>query len=453
MITGKYLIELGIKPSKFFKETMEFANSGDYNDEEIINFHELILPKEKVYVSHEEPIFYHRNIKADSKLEQENIDSVIKQMDIVMKTPTIITGAIMPDACPVGENQIPVGGIAVAKNAIHPSFHSADICCSVMSTNLGKIDPKLVLDASFSTTHFGTGGRKEHGGWSNLLYDNKSLTERIQNNFFTSDYIEKAAMHLGTQGDGNHFLFVGISKNTGDTHIVTHHGSRGFGAGVYKKGMSVAKKLTGKNQVNPWIPFDEVEGVMYWDALQIIRDWTKLNHEAIHNRILNKLKTPYIDRFWNEHNFVFKEGDLFYHAKGATPLEDKFVPDSVNGLRLIPLNMSQPVLVVKGNKTENNLGFAPHGAGRNLSRTAHKKLHLNKTNEEIFAHETKNLDIRFFSRNIDISELPSAYKNAENVKQQIIDFNLGEIIDEIEPYGCIMAGEMKFNRQWKKNKK
>ena len=44
-------------------------------------------------------------------------------------------------------NLIPVGGIAVTKNAIHPSMHSADICCSVMMTNLGNVSPKMVLDA------------------------------------------------------------------------------------------------------------------------------------------------------------------------------------------------------------------------------------------------------------------------------------------------------------------
>ena len=54
-------------------------------------------------------------------------------MQTLMKTPTIVDGAIMPDACPAGPNgTIPVGGVAVAKNAIHPGMHSADICCSVM---------------------------------------------------------------------------------------------------------------------------------------------------------------------------------------------------------------------------------------------------------------------------------------------------------------------------------
>lgn len=186
--------------------------------------------------------------------------------------------------------------------------------------------------------------------------------------------------------------------------------------------------------------------------MQIVRDWTKLNHTTIHNATAEKLDVIPFDRFWNEHNFVFKDGDLFYHAKGATPLDDKFVPDSKNGLRLIPLNMSQPVLIVKGNTTENNLGFAPHGAGRNISRGQHKRNNAHKTIEQIFSEETKGLDIRFFSNNVDISELPSAYKNADMVKKQMSEFGLGEVIDEIMPYGCIMAGDWEKDAHWRKKK-
>ena len=258
-----------------------------------------------------------------------------------------------------------------------------------------------------------------------------------------------AKSHMATQGDGNHFSFVGISKTTGQTILVTHHGSRGFGSNLYSIGMKTAIKF--KKRIAPkvddklsWIPYDTLEGENYWEALQIVREWTKMNHETLHNATAEKLQTNILNRFWNEHNFVFKDGDLFYHAKGATPLDDKFVPDSKNGLRLIPLNMSQPVLIVRGNTTENNLGFAPHGAGRNLSRTAHKNLNNNKTVDEIFKEETKNLDVRFFSNEIDISELPSAYKNANSVREQMKKFNLGEIIDEIIPYGCIMAGNSKY---------
>jgi len=237
--------------------------------------------------------------------------------------------------------------------------------------------------------------------------------------------------------------------------MVTHFGSRGFGAALYKQGMAIAEKF--RKELSPrtiarnaWIPYETEEGKLYWEALQIIREWTKLNHTVLHDATLHKLGVEMQLRFWNEHNFVFKDGDLFYHAKGATPLDDKFVPDSYNGLRLIPLNMREPVLVVKGITTETNLGFSPHGAGRNISRSQHKRDKSHKTIEEIFHEETQGLDVRFHSRRIDISELPSAYKNAENVKNQIIKFGLGEVVDEILPYGCIMAGHQE--EFWRKNK-
>jgi RNA-splicing ligase RtcB len=280
----------------------------------------------------------------------------------------------------------------------------------------------------------------------------------LNNQFLKNEKsLHLAKTHLGTQGDGNHFLFVGISKLTGETMMVTHHGSRGFGANLYKAGVKVAERFTKEispntNSKNAWIPFDTDEGQSYWEALQIVREWTKLNHTTIHNATAEKLEADVLDRFWNEHNFVFKDGDMFYHAKGATPLDDKFVPDSQDGLRLIPLNMSQPVLIVKGKTSENNLGFAPHGAGRNISRGQHKRNNAHKTIEEIFVEETQGLDIRFFSKNIDISELPSAYKNAETVKHQMQEFGLGEVIDEIMPYGCIMAGDCKNDAPWRKNR-
>lgn len=448
MINGNNLIELGFKPGKWFKTAIEFANLNNLTDESLVNYLNEVSPK---YIEpFNEPLKYHQNIKAESEDEQSNLESVISNMNEIMKTPTVVDGAIMPDACPTREYEIPVGAIVVTKNAIHPSMHSADICCSVMMTNLGMISPKLVLDAAHSVTHFGGGGRIEFSELPN------NLTEQIlENNFLNTEIsLNLAKSHLGTQGDGNHFLFVGMSRNTGETIIVTHHGSRGFGAHLYSNGMKIANKFRldispNTYEKNAWIPYDTNEGKDYWQALQIVRQWTKLNHETIHNATFQKLNINPVERFWNEHNFIFKESDLFYHAKGATPLTNKFVPDSKNSLRLIPLNMSEPVLIVKGDVNNNNLGFAPHGAGRNTSRGLHKRNNSHKTIEQIFYEETKNLDIRFFSNHIDISELPSAYKNAETVKNQMKEFGLGEVIDEIIPYGCIMAGDWEIDAPWK----
>ena len=149
---------------------------------------------------------------------------------------------------------------------------------------------------------------------------------------------------------------------------------------------------------------------------------------------------------------MFKQGDLFYHAKGATPLNDAFLPDSI-GLKLIPLNMSEPVLIVSGETTAGNLGFAPPGAGRNLSRGKHKKTKEHLTTEEVFEAETAGLDVRFFSGEVDITELPSAYKNAATVRAQMEEFGLGRVQDEVMPFGCIMAGDWKKNAPWKKKRR
>jgi RNA-splicing ligase RtcB len=451
MITGKDLIDMGFTPNNTFKQALAYANANNLSGEALRDYMVSIQP---VHIEpHTNPVGFHMNIRPESDEENENIQTVIRDMNELMLTPTLQAAAVMPDACPTGSGQIPVGGIVVAKNAIHPSMHSADICCSVMMTNFGKTKPKDVLDAAHSITHFGGGGRDE---FSTLP---EELEFNMRNNMFLKNDVSLnlAKSHLGTQGDGNHFLFIGVSKKTGDTMMVTHHGSRGFGANLFKTGMIAAENFrkrispkTTKN--NAWIPYDTDEGTAYWEALQIVRSWTKLNHTTLHDATSEKLLVSPSDRFWNEHNFVFKDNDLFYHAKGATPLADKFVPDNNHGLRLIPLNMSQPVLIVKGDTTHNNLGFAPHGAGRNVSRTQHKRNNAHKTINDIFSEETDGLDIRFFSNNIDISELPSAYKNAHTVRSQMEEFGLGNVVDEIIPYGCIMAGDWELNAPWKRKK-
>ena len=53
-----------------------------------------------------------------------------------------------------------------------------------------------------------------------------------------------------TQGDGNHFFFAGDLD--GKTVIVTHHGSRGLGADLYKRGKARVERLT--RQIAPQVP-------------------------------------------------------------------------------------------------------------------------------------------------------------------------------------------------------
>lgn len=161
-------------------------------------------------------------------------------------------------------------------------------------------------------------------------------------------------------------------------------------------------------------------------------------------------------RRWNEHNFVFREedadGSLFWHAKGATPIHDPLLPDT-DGVQIVPLNMAEPVLFVRGTRNATNLGFAPHGAGRNTSRTTHRKRLAGRADADVFAEETAGLDVRFWCGRTDVSELPSAYKDAAGVQADMARFGLAEVVDRVLPHGSIMAGDREQDAPWKARKR
>jgi RNA-splicing ligase RtcB len=326
----------------------------------------------------------------------------------------------------------------------------------MFGTNFGDADPKSVLDAMHKITHFGQGGRKGN----DVAILPPHLEEMLNSgNIFLSDRRTQlqAREHMMTQGDGNHFAFVGTSEVTGQTWLITHHGSRGFGASVYKAGMQIAEKFRAEicptiDPVNAWIPADTPQGITYWQALEIVREWTKVNHSMLHDAVSKELGAEKLYQRWNPHNFVFcdpADPSLYWHAKGATPVNPAFSQDT-DGVQIIPLNMGEPILFV-GNTGSNDHGFAPHGAGRNMSRTNHKRAMAGETDQQIFNRETKGIDARFWCGKTDISELPSAYKSATLVQEQMKIFDLARVVDRILPYGSIMAGDI--DAPWRKGKK
>lgn len=467
-VTGKTLIDLGFQPAPWFSDVLQEASEKGLSVSQaakLAQSHVDAIEKAEAERRAREiplrdtPAPYQVNITADNEAEAENFAAVRATFDELMRTPTLEAGAIMPDACPAGPlGTIPVGGVVAARNAIHPGMHSADICCSMTATLFEDADPSELMDAIHSVTHFGPGGRSRDS--------ETPLPEELREAFARNPFLKdpkiqsRARSDFTTCGDGNHFNYVGISEQTGKVALVSHFGSRGPGALLYKAGMKVAKEF--RDQISPetldgnaWIPTDTQEGKDYWDALQIIREWTKQSHAHLHDLAAKAMGGVVADRLWNEHNFCFREEDdagvLIWHAKGATPIHNPLLPDT-DGVQIVPLNMAEPILFVKGERHEENLGFAPHGAGRNYSRTQHKRLMGEETDQEIFDRETDGIDARFFCGKIDISELPSAYKNAERVQQDMERFGLCEVVDRIMPYGAIMAGDWEANAPWRKKK-
>lgn len=102
--------------------------------------------------------------------------------------------------------------------------------------------------------------------------------------------------------------------------------------------------------------------------------------------------------------------------------------------------MAAPILLVLGADQAEFLSFAPHGAGRNFSRSALRRQHRGQDHAELIRHATRGIDVRWFCGRPDLSETPLAYKDPDAVKRQIRDFGLAEVVAEIRPLGCIMAG-------------
>ena len=483
-IGGHLLLEWGVVPGKRFKEAL--AEARRLESEGL----ELGVIRDRVLASHgplSAPAVISRRAQgvfaeasaAETPEDAANIRAVRAHMEDLMRCPVLEHGVVMPDACPSGAalGTIPVGG-AVLSRAIHPAFHSADICCSMYATIFpeGRATAE-VMDAVQAVTRFGPGGRSPEDRVEDPITDEIAGSR----NPFLKGLDGPAKSQLCDQGDGNHFAYLGslavtpamlanlrangqaaladaIGARTTVDVLVTHHGSRGLGAEVYKRGILAAMGHT--QAVSPdtpahqaWIDPASEQGVAYWEALQYVARWTRRNHQLVHERAMAQLGIVPLIAFGNEHNFVWKRGELYAHGKGATPAWKD--DDGHPLLGLIPLNMAAPVLLTLGRDQAEYGGFSPHGAGRNKSRSAllrelglaglEREEYLARSREAM-QRQTDGLDVRFFYDRPDVSESPVAYKNADQVRAQIERFGLADVVGLIQPKGSLMAGD--YDKPW-----
>ena len=283
-------------------------------------------------------------VETGTKEEAINVAAARQRMKELLCMPVIQRGVLMPDTCPAGGGAatIPVGGAIAVENAIIPGAHSADICCSMFATFFDdKLPVAELMDQLQGATHFGSGGRPRGQQFSDAVLD-----EVVWDNPFLSGLRSRAQDFLGTQGDGNHFAYIGhvqfteaqcavleaaghgelagcVARHDGKFKVlVTHHGSRGIGADLYKRGQKAARAWCDVNargipDAAAWLPADSREGAAYWEALQYIARWTRANHALIHEAFLRRTGQRALAQLGNEHNFVWKRGDVFLPGKGA----------------------------------------------------------------------------------------------------------------------------------------
>lgn len=191
--------------------------------------------------------------------------------------------------------------------------------------------------------------------------------------------------------------------------MLTHSGSRGFGATVAGYYTKLAKELCRlpKEAANlAYLDMNSAEGQEYWLAMNLAGDYASACHEVIHNRLSKAIGGTVLAKVENHHNFAWKEQwngqEVIVHRKGATPA-------SKDVMGIIPGSMTAPGFLVRGKGEMNSINSASHGAGRQMSRT--KAIQTIKPDE--MRTILKDHGVTLIGAGLD--EAPMAYKNIDMV--------------------------------------
>ncbi|WP_306352951.1 RtcB family protein [Flavobacterium sp. '19STA2R22 D10 B1'] len=362
---------------------------------------------------------------------EENIDEGAKrQMNIAMKLPVTIGGALMPDA-----HQgygLPIGGVLATKNAIIPYGVGVDIGCRMalsiydipeayLEENSVKFKRELIAHTRFGAGH---GFHGQYKSTHDVLDRNEfNLTPFIKN------LQDKAWSQLGTSGGGNHFVEFGIIEFEQKDEILniekgkyvallTHSGSRGMGAtiaGYYTRLAKEKTKLPKEASNLAYLDMNSQEGQEYWFAMNLAGDYASACHQVIHDKMEKALGGVVLARIENHHNFAWKEiwngEEVIVHRKGATPA-------GKDVMGIIPGSMTAPGFLVRGKGEVQAINSASHGAGRQMSRTQAVKSITKVQMREVL----KEHGVTLIGAGRD--EAPMAYKDINmvmNSQKELID--------------------------------
>jgi tRNA-splicing ligase RtcB len=367
----------------------------------------------------------------------------IKQMEVAMKLPISVAGALMPDA-----HQgygLPIGGVLAVNNAVIPYGVGVDIGCR-MALSIFDISESFYLANEnkfkrelIAFTKFGAGA-----GWhGNQKAEHAVLESGLFNiNPFIKNLHAKASEQLGTSGGGNHFVEWGIIEMLQDDvklgvpkgkylALLSHSGSRGFGATVAAHYTKLAKdicKLPDEAKNLAYLSLDSEQGQEYWLAMNLAGDYASACHDVIHNRLAKAIGVTALARVENHHNFAWKEQlngqEVVVHRKGATPA-------GKDVLGIIPGSMTAPGFLVRGKGEVESINSASHGAGRQMSRTQAIKT-IRKTDWLEMLNEH---GVTLIGAGLD--EAPMAYKDINKVMHA--QGNLVDVLAKFTPKMVRMA--------------
>lgn len=359
------------------------------------------------------------------------IESIAKQqMELAMRLPITVGGALMPDAH--AGYGLPIGGVLAVENAVIPYAVGVDIGCRMSLTVFdAKADflkrySHQIKEALKEYTHFGMDGglpfAQEHQILDRSEFQLTPLLKMLHG---------KVVRQLGTSGGGNHFVEFGeielIQNNVMNlpagnyVALLSHSGSRGMGAAIARQYSDTARevcKLPREAQHFAWLGLDTEAGQEYWMSMNLAGDFAQACHERIHINLSKALGLKAIGNVNNHHNFAWREEITpnqyaIVHRKGATP-----AGKGVAGF--IPGSMATPGYLVCGKGNPQSLYSASHGAGRAMSRSKAKDQFTNSALKKLLSQNGVTLI------GGSVEEMPLAYKDIDRVmpaQESLVDIH------------------------------
>ncbi|MCG8685590.1 MAG: RNA ligase RtcB family protein [Desulfobacterales bacterium] len=334
----------------------------------------------------------------------------------------------LPDIHPGRGN--PVGAAYLIRDIIYPYLIGNDVGCGISLFRTGIRKNKIKIDK-----------------WIRKLGDlNEPYGAGIEH-WMDQRELKKHSINtaIGTIGAGNHFaelqtikkvfneeLFsnVGLDKNL--LTLVVHSGSRGIGetllrshTDIYGAGGLRADSQKGKNYL-----------AQHDQALK----WATCNRIAIAEKFVSRIGTDcqlIIDTCHNKISYVIYDNESFWlHRKGAV------VSDS--GPVLIPGSRGSLSYLVRPKGAQRyNLWSLPHGAGRKWNRTSCKGRLKARYNISSLKRTGFGGHVICDDRELLYEEAPQAYKNIDQVIQDLLDENLVEVIATFKPLITYKKGKNK----------
>ncbi|MGN6325775.1 RtcB family protein [Pseudolysinimonas sp.] len=332
--------------------------------------------------------------------------------------------ALMPDAhLGLGAT---VGSVIPTERAIIPAAVGVDIGCGMIAVRTqwtedelrSKIDLSYLRRSIEARIPLSAGKYNQRIEWDPAAKRVASLELLAERSGLDIDQVAgNWRLQLGSLGSGNHFIEVSVDEAS-RVWLFLHSGSRGVGNKLAQQHIKVARDLAERYYIpleDPDLAYlveDTDEFWAYIRALRWAQDFALKNREEMMDRVIAQLELATGEDVIEEqrinchHNYTAKEKhfgrDLWVSRKGAI--------DAHLGVPgLIPGSMGTRSYVVEGKGNRAALCTAPHGAGREYSRSKARKTFTMDQLEEAMTGIEWNRSEAF------LDEIPSAYKDIDQV--------------------------------------